>query len=374
MLKIQEYLSSGKTLESLKSDYAINFKRHPNYPNLILFKYDQIDSPFGEEIVRECRGIILDESDGWSIVSRAFDKFFNHGEREGEAVMAIDWGTARVQEKVDGSLMVLYSYKGQWHVASSGSPDAGGQVGDFGFTFAELFWKVFHASKAELPVQDGMCYFFELTSPWNKVVVTHKEESLTLLGGRNLVSGHEVPVSSIAYKFPTIKHLREFPLKGWDSLKASHTKTRGLEQEGFVVIDSAFRRVKDKNPEYTALHHIKGSLSRRAFVEVARAGETSEVEVAFPEYAPLLQEIRVRWYQLLFDVESDYYLLMNIESQKDFAILAMKTRCSAALFAVRAKKSPSIREFLRNYRIDNVVSLLGYKADEHIPSMVETES
>ena len=273
---------------------------------------------------------------------------------------------------VHNSLMQLYVYAGAWHVATSGSPDAGGKVGDFGFTFAELFWRVWKASGAELPsIHEKMNYWFELTTPWNKVVISHKEESITLLGARDLITGCELPVDMIAYKFPTLKHLREFPIKDWSGIKASHTTTRGLDQEGFVVIDGMFRRVKDKNPEYTALHHIKGSLSRRAFVEVARAGETSEVEVAFPEYAPLIVEIRNRWNLLLIEIESDYEPLKNIESQKDFALKAIKSRCSAALFAVRAKKSISIREFLRNYKIDNIVELLGYKANETIPSMIE---
>ena len=35
----------------------------------------------------------------------------------------IDWGTARVYEKLDGSLMTLYRYGGAWQVASSGLPD-----------------------------------------------------------------------------------------------------------------------------------------------------------------------------------------------------------------------------------------------------------
>ena len=33
-----------------------------------------------------------------------------------------------MQEKLDGSLCVAYYYQGDWHVATTGTPDAGGPV------------------------------------------------------------------------------------------------------------------------------------------------------------------------------------------------------------------------------------------------------
>ena len=68
-LHVQKYLRTpGKTLETLEAEYSIKAKRHGKYPNLVLLKYNQIDSPFSEPLVRECRGLILDESNDWSVV------------------------------------------------------------------------------------------------------------------------------------------------------------------------------------------------------------------------------------------------------------------------------------------------------------------
>ena len=92
------------------------------YPNLVLFKYDQVNSPMDNPVVQECRGIILDEADDWRVIARPFTKFYNYGEPN---AASIDWTTARVQEKVDGSLCAFYHYKGDWHVATTGTPDAG---------------------------------------------------------------------------------------------------------------------------------------------------------------------------------------------------------------------------------------------------------
>jgi tRNA splicing ligase len=57
-------------------------------------------------VVQECRGLILDESANWRIVAFPYTKFFNYGE---EHAASIDWSTACVQEKLDGSLMYCTS-------------------------------------------------------------------------------------------------------------------------------------------------------------------------------------------------------------------------------------------------------------------------
>jgi len=362
-------------LDALKTRYGITHRRHCAYPNLVLLKYNQIESPFGEPIVQECRGIILDEADHWRIVSRAFSKFFNHG--EGHAA-PIDWSTAKVQEKVDGSLCVLYWYRNEWHVATSGSPDASGQVQGSGIsdaslrgsvdTFASYFWRTFHDCGLRLPSSTSRdrCFFFELTGPINRVVVVHDAPSLTLLGARRLTDQQEIDIERAADLLGGApKVVREYPLQSFDDIARSFESISPLSQEGYVVVDHRFHRVKVKHPGYVALHHMKGGLSQKAFVEIARSGETSEVLSTFPEFAPTLEEAIRRFNGLVASVAADYERLAGIPEQKAFALEAVKTRCSAALFMVRARKAPSIADYFRTMQIDQLVKLLGVK-DEPI--------
>lgn len=160
---VQEFLRNGGTLSDLERDYHIHVKRHKDYNNLVLLKYS-IDTPMGEEISQDCRGIILDENDNWKIVCFPYRKFFNYG--EGHATQ-IDVNTMKVYEKLDGSLMTLYWYDNKWHVASSGTPDASGNINESDKTFADLFWKVWSQLNYIFPTNRDMCYMFELMTGHN---------------------------------------------------------------------------------------------------------------------------------------------------------------------------------------------------------------
>lgn len=362
MTELQAFLRNGGTLDELASKYAIKSKRHPRYPSLVHFKYDQLDSPFHEKIVRESRAIILDEKWGWSCVCRGFDKFANHG--EGYAA-SIDWDTARVQEKVDGSLCLMYWYANEWHVATTGTPDASGDVNGFGVRFSDLFWSTYRKYDSMVwPSDDavGYTFMFELTSPMNRVVVRHTEPSLTLLGARHAEAGLEISASdAIGLLDIACPIVSEFPLQTMDDVVSSFATMSPLSQEGYVIVDGDWNRIKVKHPGYVALHHAKGGLSPKGMLEIVKSGETSEVILAFPEYAEQFNDIKSRFDNLVTELDDVYDGIKSIQSQKEFALEATKTRLSSAMFAVRANKSPSIKEFVRNYRTENLMSILDLK-------------
>lgn len=359
-LLLQKYLRDGGDPDALLASHTVKAKRHPAHPHLVLFKYG-IEAPFMNPLVRECRGIILDESRDWAVVSRAFDKFGNDGEGY---VPEIDWSAARVQEKLDGSLCVLYHHADAWHVATSGTPDAGGEVQQaglraeyqekFGKTFAGYFWDTFYGQGGRLP--DGfehLCFAFELTGPANRVVVVHEKPSLTLLAVRARETGNQFWPDELA-PLVGIPAVRSFPLSTMAEVIASFASISPLSQEGYVVVDGAFNRVKLKHPGYVALHHAKDGMGPKAFVEIARAGETSEVLTAFPEFKPLLDVAREKYLALVERASADYSRLASIETQKDFAAEALKTPYSAALF--QARKGTPVADFLRTVAVEKVMT------------------
>jgi hypothetical protein len=377
MLEVQKYLRSGKTVEDLERDFSIKTKPHIHYPNLLGFKYNQIASPFGEKIVQECRGLILDSENNWKIIFHPFHKFFNFG--EGHAP-EIDWESAVCYEKYDGTFIGLYDYLGTIQVCTLGDPAASGSVNNLDFrgswfingkrnflprNFAEYFLQIFTTYGLN-SFPSNMCFFFELTGPLNRIVVIHDEPSITLLGGRDLETGQEITPVDAGWFFKGIPVAKEYPFKDIASMTDSFADKSPLSHEGYVVVDKYFNRIKIKSPAYVALHHMSSKLSfDKNILKIVRSGEISEVLVAFPEMKNRVKSFKDKYESLISILEKEYNNIKDIPVQKDFALKVVKTKCPSALFQLRAGKTKSIREFLRNCDIKKLMQLLNIEGKEN---------
>jgi hypothetical protein len=363
MLNVQKFLrETPNGIQELKDRFAIDAKRHTEYPNLVLLKYNQIESNFKEPIVQECRGIILDEANNWKVVCYTFSKFFNVQE---PLAAKIDWSTAEVQSKEDGSLCQLFHYDNKWNIATSGTPDASGQVNDYGKTFKELFWETWNKLGYETDVLlNSCCYALELTGPLNRVVVDHKEASLHMIGKRCLKDLNEYfLVEPYANLTPPLA--RSYPLKSIEDCIKAAEALNPLENEGFVVVDANFNRVKIKSPAYVMLHHAKDSLSKKRMCEVIRKGESSEFGLAlnsFPELRKVFDEVFEKDANCRLTAFMAYQSIKDIENQKEFALEANKYPFASILFQMR-KTGLSAAQCLASPKmtINNYMQLIGVK-------------
>lgn len=355
MLAIQQYLFSGKTLNDLESEYSITHKRHGKYPNLVLLKYSQIDSPMSEKIVQECRGIIFDQNNNWKVVSRAFDKFFNYQE---SLAAKIDWSTAKVQEKLDGSMMVVYPYNGEWLVQSSGSPDASGNVGNTLFTFASLFWQTVKECGLLIPSPEyNVCFTFELMSPYNRVVVPHTRKSIILIGCRSLDNQNELELESFSNVL-NVPCVRSFPLDSIEKIITSFDHINPLSQEGYVVVDANFNRIKVKHPGYVAIHHAKDGVSDKSLLEIIRNGEEAEVVSYFPNLKEVFDSLKEKYENLIEKIIYIWEENKNIKLKKDFALKIKNFSYSGILFALYDGKIKTVEQGLKEMRIENLMELM----------------
>jgi hypothetical protein len=363
---LQNFLRAGynEPLKYLEEEIGIKCKRHPRFPNLVLFVYDQIESPKTHFIVRSARGHILDEDNNWEHVCRPFDRFLNWGEAVEAGALTPDLSNSVVFKKEDGSLLNMWFYRDEWHVSTKGSPDAGGQVGDNPFTFAELFWRVWNDKGLFVPpvTEEQFTFCFELCTLHNRVVCSQPEERIVLLGARVNDNGREVEPEE--WEDDGLEVCKSYDLGNIDDVESTFKELPALEMEGYVVAqflpDGRVIRTKVKHPGYLAIHHLKEGNSKKRLLELVRTGEEGEFLSYFPEYGPQFDEIRGKFEGLVSELEAAWEVNHGIENQKDFALQVKDIRMSGVIFGVR-KMGGSIRGRLADVPIDNLALAIGLK-------------
>jgi len=367
MLELQKFLNTnfGDRLR-LSSEYGVYSKQHNQYPNLYQFTYDQIESSKIKDhpIVRESRGIILDRDASWSVVARPFDRFFNWGENVTE--VNFDWSSFVAQEKIDGSLMILYNYLGKWNVATKGSPDANGTIGDNSFTFAELFWETFKQQMYSVSDLDPRnTYMFELTSKYNRVVTSqlNNEGKLTLIGVRDNNTGQEFPVSLYKDIFDVV---RSYDMNTIDEILIAAKELDPSKQEGFVLVDKNYNRIKVKSEKYVLIHHLKDSIDDERIVELIRTGEDSEVFAYFPDIKNRYDEIKkgvnvfIGILDVFWNLHIDETINMSKISQKEFALYVQDNfdeSIHSYFYMRRSGKVKNATEWMNKLRPEKVLEV-----------------
>lgn len=400
-LKLIDFIKEHSDWEVLLSQapYCLNISRDKMFGrNLIMFKYSQQDSDFSNDIVKECRGIILDE-DTFEPISVPYFKFFNFSEPN---AAEIDWQSATILEKIDGSLVKVVKFSDQEIlVSTNGVIDAfkcelNSMIGCPYNNFGELFWEAIRNQMIDCgysldendPVKwlaDKLLlnttYMFELCSPYNRVIVPHKETKLYFHGWRDNISLEEMWFNTCIltkiFDCPKI-----YNLKSLDECIAA-TQAMPWDEEGYVVVDKNFNRVKIKSPAYLLAHQLanNGNMSIRRAIDVYMAGECDEILAYFPEYKSAFDEIDKRfndkYIELGFLVGE---LIANIVSgalptrKEQAAWIMSKTKHSGILFKILngytgdgATNSREYVEGVKHVMIDlyhknanSFVALLGY--------------
>ena len=236
-----------------------------------------IAADFSDPIVQECRGMIIDTED-LTVACWPFRKFGNHHE---SYVDEIDWSTAVVQEKVDGSIAKLWhdDRRGEWRWSSNSCIDASDASLSSGATVADAIAAAPESHAIDYgSLNPSLTYIFEVTGPLNEVVVRYEEPHLTHTGTRDRRTGSELSVD-IGVPKPAVYPLRSLG----DCIAAASALNHGgyPTAEGFVVVDAQYRRVKVKAPEYLLYHHAVGNapLTKERAVEILSSDDLSLPEL-----------------------------------------------------------------------------------------------
>jgi len=366
MLELVKYIETHGLDKTLK-DFRLKSR---DYPSKVLIKYDQIDSPMSERVVQEARGIVL-EKGTWKVMSLPFFKFFNSG--EGHAAK-IDWDTAHVLEKLDGTMIHVYWdwNKEKWFAATTGTAEGEGEVNNkMGTTFNELFWKTVEEKYGLTPesrfLEKTFVYVFELTTPYNIVVKPHGESSATLLAMRNRNTLEELSYTRLknkAEEFLNVPVVKSYDLNKGNVGHIMRTfEEMAWHEEGYVVVDANFNRIKIKNPAYVAVHHLKSKTAEHNIIGVVKSNEIEEFAATFPERKDEIFKLKENYDILVSKLEDAWDELKdrrpkNItpKEKKKYAMAVFEVTGKMGLkeftglyFALNDGKVESVKEFMLNY-------------------------
>lgn len=284
--------------------------------------------------VQEARGIIIN-TETCDVVCWPFRKFGNYGE---SYVDDIDWNSALVEEKVDGSIMKLWYDKrddvNMWRISTNGVIDAFTCHTQGEYVFGEMFKTAAEKQNLDLDKLDvDYTYIFELVGPYNRVVIEYPELMIYHIGTRNNITGKEIDtnIGIIQPKRYKINSLTAC-IEAAKHLNTVDTENRfDVKNEGFVVVDKNFNRIKIKSPEYVAVHHAfnNGVLGKRKVVMMILENEDEEYLTYFPQHKERFEKIKSNM-DKLSEYIKDYcyaaeaYAKTTNISRKDFSILLSK--------------------------------------------------
>lgn len=386
MLLVQKYLENH-SFGDLAREHGV-YASFSKSGHKFSLNYDQIEAKEADPLAQECRGLVLALEDGrpvfadmtsgkpnrdnmipcsTTILAYPMNRFFNHG--QGSAAN-IDWNDPNlaILEKLDGTLCIVYydpfTYK--WCVATRSVPEADLFMDNGVFTFRTLFEKAcqdtlgYSFEELTEKLDARFTYCFELTTPYNRIVVNYPHNRITLLAARNLVTLQEVNPRSLQLDVPVVEahtYTTISELLDWVS------SLNPLEHEGVVVRDANFNRIKVKNAAYVAYNKVRDALgtSERNCLELILAEKDDDVIPMLPEeIVKNLLKIK-SGLQVAFKLYDDHYVAVkaeadsvNLGDKKTFAILVTqnKNMWHAPFFQMFSGKAQNMKDFIAKSRKD----------------------
>lgn len=330
--------------------------------NYRLQKYEITDDMSDPNILIN-RGTIYDNHTN-EIVCRGFDKFFNLGEKY---AAKIDWNTAKVIEKIDGTNIRIGFWGGEWRVSTLGVGDiinepAESSDCDFGALVRQSVsnWTNFIAH-----LNPAYTYIFELTSAENRLVVEYESApKLWFLGRREVKSGIEDRVYdglSEEIGFP-----KEYNLHSAAEITNFLNTTSNFE--GVVVVDANYNRVKIKSAEYLKAFrsmNVGGKLTYKRLLELMREGVLDDFANVAPDRVAEFMSV----YQLMMHKWNSTFETLG-RTCEDYKDVFAKIEPPMRDWVFKKKKNPNLRveDYFDNNTRKSVLQAIDWTKNNCTPS------
>ena len=293
-------------LERYHKDGLLHKQTHPTL-DLTIWNYSpkvQYERLW-DEITVQCRGLVTNSKG--EIVAKPFKKFFNYEELVGKGVIPEKGDYVYVQEKMDGSLGILFNYDGEWIMATRGSFTSEQAVMGLEIVKEKYFLDSWMQEYA---------YLLEIIYPENRIVVNYGVEKVTFLSAVlngtykwNSTDDTELHWSTSLMIFKSngihesdvVKTEQHFKFS--DELYKSLKEKNETNKEGFVLrFQPGNFRMKIKFEEYVRLHKIMTNLSTTAVWEVLSNGGNMD---------ELLKDVPDEFYDKIKEYEDELKFMFN---------------------------------------------------------------
>lgn len=365
--------------DSLNKELFITVKKYD--AGLIVLNYCQRNSPRKHPIVDECRSLILNK-EGTKVISRSFDRFFNYGELD--TGLNIDWNKAKIKEKLDGSLINVYFFNGNWEISTKSC--AFGEAHGIGSksTYKQLVYKALNISTQEQfnaifnssGLDKNHTFIFEITSPENRNVTKYNGYHLWLLSIRNHQTGFYVentinnPALVDWINNNSIQLPKEFSFKTAKECIESAENLENLE-EGYVVYLDNIPTCKIKSPKFVAFHLLQTqheAYSDKSLRSLVLKNEQEEYLSYFPDEFERIKPFIDGKERIFTTITECWEKYKHIESNKDFAQTVLMDKkaklVSDILFAMKNKQVNPIDYFYQKldyYQHNMLEQMMNFK-------------
>lgn len=367
-MKLLEYINSHKNWkkELSQKPYCLSIKSTPPYYTL---KYDMLESNFNYEEVWDARGLVI-RHDGNKYIPISFGlrKFFNATEKWASP---IDWSTAQVQAKIDGSnIRFAFDPIAQcWLCSTMGNPDSKDAPITGNFTFfdavVEVLGGIERYNEFLNLLDKNYTYIFELVSRYNIICCHYAEQKLYYISRRNMKTEYE-ELEHI--NFPGFENVIAYPQTySLSTYEDCICAAEQLEEnnEGFVVVDAAQNRVKIKTPWYMAIHKIRGNgpLTSQRIIGLWQTDTLDDFLAYFPEHTQYVNEVLIKLRDLIEKADIAYDCVKGYGPRRNFALRAQSyvKPIQSYLFARLDEKTDCASNFFKQMKAKNLAELLDIK-------------
>lgn len=342
---LKDYINRGLVEEA----------RHKHLP-LSIYNYTRECQYSGawDDVTLMCRGLIMDDHE--KIIGRGFNKFFNYE----ELTHSVPWTSSDyvyVQEKMDGSLGILFYYAGDWHLATKGSFHSDQAVRGMEIIREKFFLPAFMKEYS---------YIVEIIYPENRIVVEYPEPKITFLsvflnrshpgwteGGDDELhwtTANSIFHSSAIKKKDIVETEQVFDGLSHDFYKK--LKERNLQnKEGYILrfFPSNFR-CKIKFEDYVRLHRLLTNFSNVDIWEALRTGKniTALLDNVPDEFDEWVRSTKRDLEERYIAIEREYEWIFNhilrvagANERKEFAHIARRYKYPGILFNMLDEKDYS---------------------------------